>query len=86
MKKLLKLVEKPIRYTGEEINMCKKDPSKVKCRFAFCFPDVYEIGMSHLWLRILYDLYIICLIFSSLSITFPISGKSNRLFILLFIS
>lgn len=57
MKKLLKLVEKPIRYTGEEINMCKKDPSKVKFRFAFCFPDVYEIGMSHLGLKILYDLY-----------------------------
>lgn len=57
MKKLLKLVEKPIRYTGEEINMCKKDPKKVKFRFAFCFPDVYEIGMSHLGLRILYDLY-----------------------------
>lgn len=57
MEKLLKLVEKPIRYTGEEINMCKKDPSKVKFRFAFCFPDVYEIGMSHLGLRILYDLY-----------------------------
>jgi len=57
MKKLLKLVEKPIRYTGEEMNMCKKDPSKVKFRFAFCFPDVYEIGMSHLGLRILYDLY-----------------------------
>lgn len=57
MKRLLKLVEKPIRYTGEEINMCKKDPSKVKFRFAFCFPDVYEIGMSHLGMRILYDLY-----------------------------
>ena len=57
MKKLLKLVEKPIRYTGEEINICKKDPSKVKFRFAFFFHDVYEIGMSHLGLRILYDLY-----------------------------
>jgi len=57
MKKLLKLVEKPIRYTGEEINMCKKDTSKVKFRFAFCFPDIYEIGMSHLGLKILYDLY-----------------------------
>lgn len=57
MKNLLKLVEKPIRYTGEEMNMCKKDISKIKFRFAFCFPDVYEIGMSHLGLRILYDLY-----------------------------
>lgn len=57
MKNILKLVEKPIRYTGEEINMCKKDKNKVKIRYAFCFPDVYEIGMSHLGLRILYDLY-----------------------------
>lgn len=57
MKNILKLVEKPIRYTGEEVNMCKKDKTKVKVRYAFCFPDVYEIGMSHLGLRILYDLY-----------------------------
>lgn len=57
MDKFLKMVEKPIRYTGEEVNMCKKDHNNVKCRFAFCFPDVYEIGMSHLGLRILYDLY-----------------------------
>lgn len=57
MEKILKQVEKPIRYTGEEINMCKKDIKKVKIRYAFCFPDVYEIGMSHLGLRILYDLY-----------------------------
>lgn len=57
MKNLLKQVEKPIRYTGEEMNMCKKDPATVKFRFVFCFPDVYEIGMSHLGLRILYDLY-----------------------------
>lgn len=55
--KFLKQVEKPIRYTGEEVNMCKKNPNDVKFRFAFCFPDVYEIGMSHLGLRILYDLY-----------------------------
>lgn len=55
--KLLKKVEKPIRYTGGEINMCKKDISKIKSRIAFCFPDVYEIGMSHLGMKILYDLY-----------------------------
>lgn len=55
--RLLKQVEKPVRYTGEEINMCKKDISKIKFRMAFCFPDVYEIGMSHLGLRILYDIY-----------------------------
>jgi len=55
--KLLKNVEKPIRYTGEEINMCKKDLNDIRFRYCFCFPDVYDIGMSHLGLRILYDLY-----------------------------
>lgn len=55
--KLLKNVDKPIRYTGGEINMCKKSLEKIKSRIAFCFPDVYEIGMSHLGLKILYDLY-----------------------------
>lgn len=54
---LLKKVEKPIRYTGGEINMCRKSLDKIKSRIAFCFPDVYEIGMSHLGLKILYDLY-----------------------------
>lgn len=47
-------VEKPGRYTGNEINMVKKDPKKVDIRFGFCFPDVYEVGMSHLGLQILY--------------------------------
>ena len=55
--RIIKKVEKPARYTGNEINMCVKDISKVKHRYCFCFPDVYEIGMSHLGLRILYDLY-----------------------------
>ncbi len=55
--KLLKKVEKPVRYTGGEINMCKKDLRNIKSRIAFCFPDVYEIGMSHLGMKILYDLY-----------------------------
>lgn len=54
---LLRKVEKPIRYTGGEINMCRKDLANIKSRIAFCFPDVYEIGMSHLGLKILYDLY-----------------------------
>ena len=49
-------VAKPGRYVGNEIHMVKKDPSKVKTRFAFCFPDVYEVGMSHLGLQILYFL------------------------------
>lgn len=55
--KILKQVEKPIRYTGGEINSCRKSLENVKCRIAFCFPDVYEIGMSHLGLKILYDSY-----------------------------
>ena len=51
---LLLQVEKPARYTGNEINMVIKDPEKIDIRFAFCFPDVYEVGMSHLGLQILY--------------------------------
>lgn len=47
-------VAKPSRYTGDEFNMVRKDPSQVALRFAFCFPDVYEVGMSHLGSRILY--------------------------------
>ena len=47
-------VEKPSRYIGGELNQVIKDPSKVDIRFAFCFPDVYEVGMSHLGMRILY--------------------------------
>lgn len=50
-------VEKPARYIGGEINMVKKDPSKVDIRFCMCFPDVYEIGMSHLGVQILYDMF-----------------------------
>lgn len=52
--KILKNVEKPTRYTGQELNMCIKDPKSVDVRFGFCFPDVYEIAMSHLGLKILY--------------------------------
>ena len=52
---VLKSVEKPGRYIGGEYNMVVKDPEAVKCRFAFCFPDTYEIGMSNLGVRILYD-------------------------------
>lgn len=47
-------VVKPGRYVGNEIHMVKKDSKKVQTRFAFCFPDVYEVGMSHLGLQILY--------------------------------
>ena len=52
---VLKSVNKPGRYIGGEYNRVIKDKEKVKCRFAFCFPDTYEIGMSNLGVRILYD-------------------------------
>ncbi len=52
---VLKSVAKPGRYTGGEYNSIVKDKDSVKCRFAFCFPDTYEIGMSNLGIRILYD-------------------------------
>lgn len=51
---ILLQVDKPARYTGGEVNMVKKDLSNIDIRFAFCFPDVYEVGMSHLGLQILY--------------------------------
>lgn len=54
---ILMQIEKPARYTGNEINMVKKDPSAVDIRFCMCFPDVYEIGMSHLGIQILYDMF-----------------------------
>ena len=53
---VLPLVEKPARYTGGEFNAVYKNPEDVQIRFAFCFPDVYEIGMSHLGMKILYHL------------------------------
>jgi len=53
---LLYRVEKPGRYIGNEINSYKKDLDKVSVRFGFCFPDVYEVGMSHLGMHILYNL------------------------------
>ena len=45
---ILLTVEKPARYIGGEVNSIMKDAEKVDIRFAMCFPDVYEIGMSHL--------------------------------------
>lgn len=53
---ILMQVEKPARYIGGEINAVMKDPEAVKVRFAMCFPDVYEIGMSHLGIQILYGM------------------------------
>ncbi len=55
--KVLMRVEKSARYIGNEIGMIKKDPDDVLIRFAFCFPDVYEIGMSHLGIQILYEMF-----------------------------
>ncbi|MBQ8689072.1 MAG: TIGR03960 family B12-binding radical SAM protein [Clostridia bacterium] len=52
---VLKSIQKPGRYIGGEYNRIMKDKDSVKCRFAFCFPDTYEIGMSNLGVRILYD-------------------------------
>lgn len=54
---LLLRIEKPARYIGNEVNSVMKDKSKVGIRFAMCFPDVYEIGMSHLGIQILYDMF-----------------------------
>ncbi len=56
VEKLLKKVQKPARYTGGELNSIVKNKEDVKCRYAFCFPDNYEIGMSHLGMKILYSL------------------------------
>ncbi len=53
---ILLSVSQPARYIGNEVNMCVKDPKKVDIRFCMCFPDVYEIGMSHLGIQILYDM------------------------------
>ena len=52
--RILKQVEKPGRYSGGEFGQIIKDKTKIKARFAFCFPDTYEIGMSNLGVRILY--------------------------------
>ena len=50
-------VEKPARYIGNEINAVMKDKNSVDVRFCMCFPDIYEIGMSHLGIQILYSMF-----------------------------
>ena len=55
VEKLLKKVQKPARYTGGELNSIIKNKEEIKLRYAFCFPDNYEIGMSHLGMKILYS-------------------------------
>ena len=57
LERLLADVQKPGRYVGGELNAVVKDPKAVDVRFAFCFPDVYEVGMSHLGMKILYGLF-----------------------------
>ena len=52
---ILQSVEKPARYTGQEWNAVHKDHSQVDCSFALAMPDVYEVGMSNLGLKILYE-------------------------------
>lgn len=54
---ILMQIEKPERYIGSEVNSVVKNKEDVDIRFAFCFPDVYEIGMSHLGIQILYDMF-----------------------------
>lgn len=56
IEKVLLKTKKPARYIGGEIGSVVKDRSKVDVRFAFCFPDTYDVGMSHLGMKILYGL------------------------------
>lgn len=56
LEKHLLSVQKPGRYTGGELNSVIKDKNAVDIRYAFCFPDTYEIGMSHLGMKILYSM------------------------------
>jgi radical SAM family uncharacterized protein/radical SAM-linked protein len=56
LKEFLSLVSKPVRYLGQEIHSIKKDPAEVKLKFCLAFPDVYEMGMSHLGIQILYHI------------------------------
>jgi len=53
---ILMKIEKPARYIGNEVNAVMKNKEDIAVRFAMCFPDVYEIGMSHLGIQILYDM------------------------------
>ena len=54
---ILMKIDKPARYIGNELNSIKKNKEEVDIRFVMCFPDVYEIGMSHLGIQILYDMF-----------------------------
>ncbi len=50
---ILLSIQQPARYIGGEVNMCMKNKEDIQIRFCMCFPDVYEIGMSHLGIQIL---------------------------------
>lgn len=54
---ILMKIDKPARYIGNELNSVKKEKDQVAIRIVMCFPDVYEIGMSHLGIQILYDMF-----------------------------
>jgi len=54
LKEVLSLVSKPVRYLGQEFNSIRKDPAQIRLNFCLAFPDVYEVGMSHLGIQILY--------------------------------
>lgn len=56
LERILKKVQKPAKYIGGEPGSVRKEKAKVSLRFAFCFPDTYEVGMSHLGMKILYSL------------------------------
>jgi radical SAM family uncharacterized protein/radical SAM-linked protein len=56
LKEFLSIVSKPVRYLGQEVHSIKKDPAEVKLKFCLAFPDVYEVGMSHLGIQILYHI------------------------------
>lgn len=56
IEKILQYVQKPARYVGGELNSVVKDKNSISLRYAFCFPDLYEIGMSHLGMKIIYSL------------------------------
>ncbi len=56
LEQLFSKVQRPARYTGGELNSIIKDKNNVNLRFAFCFPDTYEVGMSHLGMKILYSI------------------------------
>lgn len=57
LESILLKVQKPAQYIGGELGSITKNPNEVACRLAFCFPDKYEVGMSHLGMKILYSLY-----------------------------